>query len=230
VSSNWLSWPFTWEGRVQRRPYFLAGAILVAVKYAIDRSVAAKFGETWHIWNYFLPALDTSFFAPGIRRPQLFGTLWAIAIPFFWVGIALTLRRLRDAGKSSVWIFLFFVPLANLGMFLWLSFAPGAAGGQTVSPMPGKSHRVAASRGAALGMLLAVVLGFVLVAFSAQALMRYAWGLFLGVPFLTGFVASWFLNTETLRSKGRTIGVCTLTTFVIGIGLFGLGLRVYFAS
>jgi uncharacterized membrane protein YhaH (DUF805 family) len=223
VSSNWLSWPFTWEGRVQRRPYFLAGAILVAVKYAIDRSVAAKFGETWHIWNYFLPALDTSFFALGIRRPQLFGTLWAIAIPFFWVGIALTLRRLRDAGKSSVWIFLFFVPLANLGMFLWLSFAPGAAGGQTVSPMPGKSHRVAASRGAALGMLLAVVLGFVLVAFSAQALMRYAWGLFLGVPFLTGFVASWFLNTETLRSKGRTIGVCTLTTFVIGIGLFGLG-------
>jgi hypothetical protein len=69
VSSNWLSWPFTWEGRVQRRPYFLAGAILVAVKYAIDRSVAAKFGETWHIWNYFLPALDTSFFALGIRRP-----------------------------------------------------------------------------------------------------------------------------------------------------------------
>jgi uncharacterized membrane protein YhaH (DUF805 family) len=212
-----------WEGRVQRRHYFLAGAILVAVKYAIDRSVAAKFGETWHIWNYFLPALDTSFFALGIRRPQLFGTLWAIAIPFFWVGIALTLRRLRDAGKSAVWIFLFFVPLANLAMFLWLSFAPSAAGGQIDRPIAGTPHRVAAPRRAALGMLLAVVLGLALVAFSAHALMQYAWGLFLGVPFLTGFVASWFLNSETPRSKGRTIGVCALTTFVIGIGLFGFG-------
>lgn len=228
MSSNRLSWPFTWDGRVQRRAYFLAGAVLVAVKYAIDRSVAAKFGETWHIWNYFLPALDTSFFALGIRRPQLFGTLWAIAIPFFWVGIALTLRRLRDAGKSSVWIFLFFVPLANLGMFLWLSFAPSAAGVEIKRPVVGSPRTDATPRGAALGILLAVVLGLALVAFSAHVLIQYAWGLFLGVPFLTGFVASWFLNSETLRSKGRTIGVCTLTTFVIGIGLFGLGFEGLF--
>jgi hypothetical protein len=73
-----------------------------------------------------------------------------------------------------------------------------------------------------------VVLGLALVAFSAHVLIQYAWGLFLGVPFLTGFVASWFLNSETLRSKGRTIGVCTLTTFVIGIGLFGLGFEGLF--
>lgn len=221
MSSNWLSWPFRWEGRVQRWHYFLAGAILVAVKYAIDWSVAAKFGEAWHVWNYFVPALDTSFFALGVRRPQLFGTLWAIAIPFFWVGIALTLRRLRDAGKSAVWIFLFFVPLVNLGRFLWLSFAPSAVGGQIESPIAGKPHRVAAPRGAALGILLAVVLGLALVAFSARVLMEYAWGLFLGVPFLTGFVASWFLNSETVSSRRRTIGVCALTTFVIGLALFG---------
>jgi len=50
-------------------------------------------------------------------NPELYGILWAIAI--FWVGIALDLRRLRDAGKSAAaWIFLFFVPLANLVLFL----------------------------------------------------------------------------------------------------------------
>jgi uncharacterized membrane protein YhaH (DUF805 family) len=222
MSTNWLRWLFTWEGRVQRLHYFLAGAILVAVKYSIDRSVAARFGEAWHLWNYFLPVLDTSIFALGVRQPQLFVTLWAIAIPFFWVGIALTLRRLRDAGKSAVWVFLFFVPLANLGMFLWLSFAPSAEGDETKNPPISKPRRIAAPRGAALGMLLAVVLGLALVAFSAHALMQYAWGLFLGVPFLTGFVASWFLNSETLRSKFDTIWVCTLTTFAIGLGLFGL--------
>jgi uncharacterized membrane protein YhaH (DUF805 family) len=222
VPTNWLRWLFTWEGRVRRPQYFLAGAILVAVKYAIDWSVAATFGEPWHLLNYFLPALDTSFFALGVRQPQLFGTLWVIAIPFFWIGIALTLRRLRDAGKSTGWVFLFFVPIGNLGMFLWLSLAPSASGSRIQNAGAGKRHGVAGGHRADFGILLAVALGLALVAFSAHALMRYAWGLFLGVPFLTGFVASWFLNSEALRSKGRTIGVCTLTTFTIGLGLFGL--------
>jgi hypothetical protein len=113
-------------------------------------------------------------------------------------------------------------------MFLWLSFAPSAAGVEIKRPVVGSPRTDATPRGAALGILLAVVLGLALVAFSAHVLIQYAWGLFLGVPFLTGFVASWFLNSETLRSKGRTIGVCTLTTFVIGIGLFGLGFEGLF--
>ncbi len=107
-SWNWL---FTWEGRVGRLRYFITGTILVAVKYAIDWSVAVRYGEAWHIWNYFVPSQDVSLFGLGGRHPALYGILWAIAIPFFWVGIALTLRRLRDAGRSAGWIFLFFVPL-----------------------------------------------------------------------------------------------------------------------
>src|SRR5437762_4484020 len=123
VSWNWF---FTWEGRVQRLQYFLAGAVLVAIKYSIDWSVAARFGETWRIWNYFLPSREASLFGMGSRQPELYALLWAIAIPFFLVGIALTLRRLRDAGKPAMWIFLFFVPLANFLLFLWLILSPSA--------------------------------------------------------------------------------------------------------
>jgi len=224
VFNHRWKWLFTWEGQVDRLHYFLSGAILVALKYAIDWSVAARSGEPWHVWNYFLPALDTSFYALGIRQPKLYLTLWAIAIPFFWIGIALTLRRLRDAGKSSLWIFLFFVPLANLGMFLWLSFAPpSAASTGSETPAPSRDLAQRKHSGAILGFSLSVILGLALVAFSARALMQYAWGLFLGVPFLTGFVASWFLNSEVVRSKWATVKVCTLTTFVIGLGLFGFG-------
>jgi len=103
-TDSW-KWLFTWEGRVGRKPYFLAGVVLVAVKYAIDWSVAARFGESWRLWNYFLPPRDVSPFGLGSRQPELYGILWAIAIPFFWVGIALTLRRLRDAGKPARWVF-----------------------------------------------------------------------------------------------------------------------------
>jgi uncharacterized membrane protein YhaH (DUF805 family) len=117
-------WLFTWEGRVQRVPYLLAGTTLTIMKFVIDRSVAAHYGESWRIWNYFLPALDVSISGLGLRQPRLYAILWAVAILFFWVGIALTLRRLRDAGLQAGWIFLFFVPVVNLTLFLCLSFVP----------------------------------------------------------------------------------------------------------
>ncbi|MGA9041832.1 MAG: DUF805 domain-containing protein [Terriglobales bacterium] len=221
-------WPFTWEGRVQRLPYFVAGTILVLLKYALDWSVAARFGESWHIWNYFLPALDTSYFALGIRQPRMYAILWAIAVPFFWVGITLTLRRLRDAGKATTWIFLFFVPVANLIMFLWLSLVPEATAAPAKDSGLDKNRKIARPHGAALGLLLAVVLGIGLVALSSRALVEYSWGLFLGVPFLTGFVASWFLNAETSHSRFATIKVVTLSTFLIGLALFGFGMEGLF--
>ena len=73
-------WLFTWEGRVQRGPYFLAGTTLTVLKYAIDYLVAAQFGETWRIWNYFFPSLDVSLSKLGNRQPELYAILWAIAI------------------------------------------------------------------------------------------------------------------------------------------------------
>lgn len=216
-------WLFTWEGRVQRLPYFLAGTILTCIKYAIDHSVAAHFGETWRIWNYFLPAGNVSVFELGRRQPEMYAILWAIAIPFFWVGIALTLRRLRDAGLGTGWIFLFFVPAVNLLLFVCLAFVPS-----TMKPLPedlvaDELRRKRRPRGEVAGVALAVVLGVALAVWGSQVLFVYGWGLFLGVPFLTGFVASWFLNAKTTQSLLNTIAVSALTPFLIGLALLGFG-------
>jgi len=195
---------------------------LVAVKYAIDWAVAAQFGETWRIWNYFIPSRDVSVFGLGGRQPALYGILWAIAIPFFWVGIALTLRRLQDAGKSAGWVFLFFVPLANLALFLWLSLAPSSPApildDVATDALPSKSRR----RGAILGIGLAVAIGLALVMLGAHVLMMYSWGLFLGIPFVIGFVSSWFLNVETPHSRFDTIKLSMVTIFLLGLALIGL--------
>src|SRR5579872_705667 len=150
-------WFFTWEGGVKRRPYFLAGTALVAIKYAIDYSVAARFGENWRIWNYFLPLREASLFGLGSRQPELYGVLLVIAIPFFGVGIALTLRRLRDAGKSAWWIFLFFVPLANLVLFLWLTLSPSAPAAMVTDTATDDLRRKARNRHAAVGIVLAEI-------------------------------------------------------------------------
>jgi uncharacterized membrane protein YhaH (DUF805 family) len=221
MQQNWWKWLFTWEGRVQRPQYFLTGTVLVAIKYAIDWSVAAQFGETWRIWNYFLPSRDISLFGLAGRKPELYGILWAIAIPFFWIGIALTLKRLRDAGKPAGWIFLFFVPLANLALFLWLTLSPSAPAEIVEDIATDHVRKSVRTGGAALGITLGVALGLALVTLSAHVLMGYGWGLFLGVPFLTGFVSSWFLNVQSLQSRSKTLKVSSITTLLIGIALIG---------
>jgi hypothetical protein len=75
MKMNSWKWLFTWEGRVQRSRYFLAGVVLTALKFSIDSSVAAHFGEKWHIWNYVLPSLDVSLFGLGNRQPKLYASL-----------------------------------------------------------------------------------------------------------------------------------------------------------
>jgi uncharacterized membrane protein YhaH (DUF805 family) len=220
MRSDWWKWLFTWEGRVSRRQYFAAGTILVAIKYAIDWSVAARFGESWRIWNYFYPARDVSLFGLGTRQPALYGVLWTIAIPFFWIGIALTLKRLQDAGRPPWWIFLFFVPVANLMLFLCMSVAPSvpavAANGDATDDRSRGTRRIM------VGVALSIVLGVLLVALSTRFLLGYGWGLFLGVPFVAGFIPSWFLNIQKLHSQSETISVSVVATLLIGLALFGL--------
>ncbi len=221
MPQDWWKWLFTWEGRVGRLQYFLGGTILSTVKLALDWSVANRFGETWRIWNYVFPRQELLFLGMRSNQPALYGILWLIAIPFFWVGIALTLRRLQDAGKAAGWIFLFFAPLANLVLFLWLSLAPSKPANNTAEPVSNTARSRVWTRTTALGIFVSSVLGLVLVTLAARLLMEYGWGLFLGLPFLTGFVASWFLNKQGAHTKFETGTVSTLTIVVIGLVLIG---------
>jgi uncharacterized membrane protein YhaH (DUF805 family) len=220
----WRQW-LSLEGRVSRGRYLLCGIILVALKYAIDFSVAAHFGHPWHIWNYILPPADMGLFGPGVEQRKMYFILWAIAIPFFWTGISLTVRRLRDAGVNPLWVFLFFVPIGNLLLFLFLSLdSPTEAIGPETDP-PADSTGGVNFSAPVMGVLLAAVLGFALVLLSANFLARYAWGLFLGVPFVTGFVASWLFNARSLQSRKETITLCVITPMVIGLLLIGFRLE-----
>ena len=116
--TNKLRSLFSLQGRVPRAHYFLAGSLLLVLKFLIDHTIAARFGHTWHIWSYFFPPADLSIFGLGSSNPRFYLILWAVAIPFFWIGIALTLQRLRDAGMRLGLVFLFFVPIAKLFFFL----------------------------------------------------------------------------------------------------------------
>jgi hypothetical protein len=62
-----------------------------------------------------------------------------VAMPFIWLGLAMTTRRLRDAGQR-VWLAaIFFVPVVNVLFFVALCLLPTApvAESEEAAPWPG---------------------------------------------------------------------------------------------
>ncbi len=211
-----LGWLFTWSGTVTRGQYFAAGAVLTLVKYAIDRHIASLYGQHWRIWDYFLSTRGSIF---GTGNRDMFVALWAVALPFFWAGIALTLRRLRSAGRKPSWVFLFFAPVVNLLFFLVLCLLPEAEGDTSDARRADTAHEAMSS--AALGVLLSIVLALGFVVLSVSGLDRYGFGLFLGVPFSAGFVSGAIFNHRERRTWEATMGVGTFAILLLGIVLFG---------
>ncbi len=117
--------PFSSSGTIDRGPYAVWGIILFVVKYNLDRIVAATFfNRQWGLLNYLSPS--EQFRVDSIPRDQLafYGTLLALALPFIWVGVAMTIRRLRSADLPLWLVILFFVPVVNLFFFIILSLIP----------------------------------------------------------------------------------------------------------
>jgi uncharacterized membrane protein YhaH (DUF805 family) len=217
---RWLSF----AGRINRVQYLVAGLVLVPLKYAVDSNIAARFGQSWHITNYFLPPANMTVFGLG-AQPRLYLILWAVAVPFFWVGVSLTVQRLRDAGQRLGWLVLFFVPVANFLFFLFLCLVPSEAETDArVEALPARAGEKTPFS-PLWGVVVAAVLGLALEVFGANFLAQYAWGLFLGVPFVTGFLTAWVMNTRRMYSRSQTIGMCCVTPMVIGFALIGFRLE-----
>jgi len=130
-----------WQGTIDRKSYAMAGCTAFVLKYFLDKMVAALvFERTWFLWNYWQPL------GPGSRLDAIAsdtrafaGTLLILAIPFIWLGVTLTVQRLRDAGKPLWLVVLFFVPVINILFFLLLcAMGPHSVTAQRAAmPWPG---------------------------------------------------------------------------------------------
>ena len=111
-----------WQGTIDRKRYAFIGCIAFVLKFLLDKFVAfAVFGRQWFLWSYLQPL------GPDIRVNTIHaddrafaGTLLVLALPFIWLGVTLTVQRLRDAGKPLWLVVLFFVPVINLLFFFLL--------------------------------------------------------------------------------------------------------------
>jgi hypothetical protein len=164
--------------------YFSWGVSLFILKYFIDAALARiGFGVEWMPTDYFLPRSNR--LQPGVNAPAalpVFLVMWAL--PFIWIGVNLTIRRLRTLGWPPLLACVFFVPFANLIFFATLVCKSARSAEPPATAAPTKPSFESP-------VWIAVTVGVLctgLAILATVVLESYGWGLFVGVPFFTGFI------------------------------------------
>ncbi len=114
---------WTWKGTAGRGRYALVGLIGFALKHNMDRVLStAVFEREWGLFNYWISPVEFPSLTDADARFLL--AMAAMSLPFIWVGLAMTLKRLRSAGLPAWGVAFFFLPFLNLLFFLVLCVLP----------------------------------------------------------------------------------------------------------
>src|ERR1700744_1394865 len=112
-----------WDGTINRKNYVIWGTLLFAMKFNVDRMISSLlFGKSWSIFAYAHAELFDNL-SSRIDRLHL-GTLLAVSLPFLWLGVVLTVKRLRAAGLPLSLVVLFVVPVIKFVFFAILCLVP----------------------------------------------------------------------------------------------------------
>jgi len=96
---------WTWNRTIDRGPYLLTGALLFLFKFAIDWTFATRvFDRPWSPFYYLVWPNDRVLrvFALDSAERAFSLTMLGTSLPFIWVGVMLTLHRLRAAGCGFI--------------------------------------------------------------------------------------------------------------------------------
>jgi uncharacterized membrane protein YhaH (DUF805 family) len=214
------------RGKVGRSLYAASGILLFLVKHNLDRVIAHSLGYDWSILDYWI------FDRPGLldlnrHRAELYAILIILALPFIWIGVVLTIRRLRDAGLPTLLVLLFFVPLVNAIFFLVLSLVPSKLeGGRTLSSQA--SWRDWFARliprsefgSAAFGILITSLLAILFALLSIYVIGQYGWGIFIGIPFFLGLNSVLIYGYHEPRPFLKCFLVSFLSVALVAIIIF----------
>ncbi len=221
------------RGNIGRTAYLCSGITLMLLKYNLDRWLTHGFGfEGWslaqpEVWRiYLLQVLPR-------REPTAdFAFLLATSLPFLWLGVMLTLARLRSAGLRTEWALLFFVPVIKLAFFAVLSALPEREVPEAeTSPLSGRRSQFdwLFPKGpwacAFTAAFYTGLLGVGLTAFSTGVLRDYGWALFVATPFMLGLFASLLYGWRQSMSIGKAVQVALMANAVTGLLLLALAVE-----
>jgi len=215
-------------GTVDRRLYAAVGFIGFAIKHNLDRIVAVLFfHRPWNLFNYWLPLKSAApINALGPSDIVFLATMVLMALPFIWLGVSMTLKRLRSTHLPLSLVLLFFVPFLNLLFFLLLCLLPAKDGVAQDALTRGPKHSRfsamvphSALGSAAFATLFTAPLGLAFAVIGAQVFVNYGWGLFVALPFTLGFAAALIFGIHEPRNLPGCIGVACLSNLLVGAAL-----------
>lgn len=213
-----------WSGTIGRFPYLFYGVLLMALKLGLDHSVwlfIFKAQRPW--WGHLF--LTSSFNDNGDALPA---TL-LYTLPFLYVGLALTIKRLRSAQKALGWITLFFIPFINLLFFLVLTCLREKP--QSIPPNESKQSQFnkffseGAVASALMGMVITTLMALAIIWLGVNSYKNYGYVLFVGLPFLLGLCPVLFFAARQRRTFLSCLGVAWLTSLFLGLFMLLLAIE-----
>jgi len=214
-----------WQGTIDRKSYAIAGCSAFVLKYFLDKVVAGLvFERTWYLWSYWQPlGPDTRVNAIHPDARTFAATLLTLAIPFIWLGVTLTVQRLRDAGQPVWLVVLFFVPVINLLFFLLLCAMGSHSAPAQREAAPWPETRALdrwiprSTLGAAAASIgVAIAIGSMFTVLGTQVLESYGWGLYVALPFCLGLFSVLVYSYHEPRTFGSCMGVSLAPIALLG--------------
>jgi len=230
-----LAYLFRWDGTVDRGPYLAIGLLGFALKHNLDRFLATfVFHRPWELFNYWIPPTKALRLRELPREDAFFlAAMLGLALPFIWVGVALTARRLRAVRLPTWLVALFFLPVANLVFFLVLSVLPSRP--EAAPPALPRTRRFQAFLdrvipddpvgSSVMALLITLPLGVGATLLSTSVFVTYGWSLFVGLPFVLGLAAALLHGYHGSRSYGSCLAVSWLSILFTGVILFALAVE-----
>jgi uncharacterized membrane protein YhaH (DUF805 family) len=218
-----------WEGRSSRAAYAAVGGAAFTLKFLTDWLVVTRvFHRPWSLLNYWRPfGAINGVHSLSLENRLFAGTMLFLALPFIWLGLAMTVKRLRDAGQPTWLTALFFAPMVNLIFFVVLSVMPSVAEGKREegAPWPGipAFDKLIPRTGPASALFsigLTTLLGFLFAFLSTEVIAQYGWSLFVGLPFCLGLFAVLTFSYHQPRRLAECLAVAVLPVAMLGALLF----------
>jgi uncharacterized membrane protein YhaH (DUF805 family) len=217
-----------WDGKVGRGEYTAVGLIGVLLKHNLDRLIAGSFlGYEKGFFNYWAPLGKAARLDHLSSTEEKFlATLLLLSIPFLWVGVAMTVQRLRDAGQPVWLVVLFFIPVINVLFFLALCVLPPQARPVEAEGAPWPGPRgldgmipISPLGSAVLSISLTSVLGLAFLALGTLVIGAYGWGLFVALPFCLGMFSVLLYSYHSPRDWWTCLNVALLPVGILGVAL-----------
>ncbi len=224
---------WNWSGTIGRGPFVLWGALLVALKWNLDRFVLERRpdGSYISIADYLQGSGPMAGWFPLDRPIQDAWPLMLVAVPFLWAGLVLTVQRLRSA-RLPLWLaVLFVVPALKWVLFLVAALVPRRDTPESAANdnhPPTWLERVCPRTrlgSAFAGVGLSCALLWSATVLGTQGFGQYGYSLFLGLPFIAGFLAALVHGVHEKRRLLDSLGVAALAILVASLGLLALAIE-----